>query len=144
MWNRLPVQVQYMRQGAQGWCTGTTLRDGMGREVGGMVRMWNTCTPMADSCECMAKPPQYWKKKKKENYRPISLITIHIKKDQTPGSIVINLRDTRILLYMHINQHCTPHQWIEEEKSYDHVNRCRKSFGQNSILMIKILKKKWA
>ena len=24
-----------MRQGAQGWCTGTTLRDGMGREVGG-------------------------------------------------------------------------------------------------------------
>ena len=24
-----------MRQGAQGWCTGMTLRDGMGREVGG-------------------------------------------------------------------------------------------------------------
>ena len=24
-----------MRQGAQRWCTGTTLRDGMGREVGG-------------------------------------------------------------------------------------------------------------
>jgi len=23
-----------MRQGAQGWCTGMTLRDGMGREVG--------------------------------------------------------------------------------------------------------------
>jgi len=22
-----------MRQGAQGWCTGMTLRDGMGREV---------------------------------------------------------------------------------------------------------------
>ena len=41
--------------GAQGWCTGMTLRDGMGREVGGMVRMGNICTPMADSCECMAK-----------------------------------------------------------------------------------------
>ena len=26
-----------------------TLRDGMGREVGGGVRMGNTCTPMADS-----------------------------------------------------------------------------------------------
>ena len=45
-----------MRQDAQGWCTGMTLRDGMGREVGGKVRMANTCTPMADSCECMAKP----------------------------------------------------------------------------------------
>ena len=38
----------------QGWCTAMTLRDGMGREVGG-VRMGNTCTPMADSCECMVK-----------------------------------------------------------------------------------------
>ena len=29
--------------------------DGMGREVGGGFRMGNTCTPMADSCQCMAK-----------------------------------------------------------------------------------------
>ena len=43
-----------MRQGALGWCTGMTLRDGMEREVGGRVRMGNTCTPMADSYECMA------------------------------------------------------------------------------------------
>ena len=61
MWNRLPVQVWCVRQGAQGWCTGMTLRDGMGREVGGRVRMGNTCTPVADSCECMTKPPQYCK-----------------------------------------------------------------------------------
>ena len=33
-----------------------TLRDGMGREVGGRFMMGNTCTPMADSCNCMAKP----------------------------------------------------------------------------------------
>ena len=45
-----------MRQGAQGWCTGMTLRDGMGREVGGGFRMGDTCTLMADSCQCMAKP----------------------------------------------------------------------------------------
>ena len=32
-----------------------TLRDGMGREEGERVRMGNTCTPMADSCECMKK-----------------------------------------------------------------------------------------
>ena len=38
-----------MRQGAQGQCTRTTLRDGMGREVGGGFRMGDTCTPMADS-----------------------------------------------------------------------------------------------
>ena len=30
-------------------------RDGMGKEVGGRFRMGNTCTLMADSCECMAK-----------------------------------------------------------------------------------------
>ena len=44
-----------MRQGARGWYTGMTLRDGMGREVGAGFRMGNTCTPMADSCQCMAK-----------------------------------------------------------------------------------------
>ena len=43
-----------MRQGAQGQCTGMTLRDGMGREVGGKVRMGTHYT-MADSCQCMAK-----------------------------------------------------------------------------------------
>ena len=36
--------------GAQGWCTGMTQRDGMGREVGEGFRMGNTCTPVADSC----------------------------------------------------------------------------------------------
>ena len=61
MWNRSPVQVRCMRQGAQGQCTGMTLRDGMGREVGGGFRVGNTCTPMADSCQCMAKPLQYYK-----------------------------------------------------------------------------------
>ena len=50
-----------MRQGAQGWYTGMPLGDGVGREVRRGFRMGNTCTPMADSCECMAKPPQYCK-----------------------------------------------------------------------------------
>ena len=40
---------------AQGWCTGKTQKDGMGREVGGGIRMGNTCKSMADSCQCMAK-----------------------------------------------------------------------------------------
>ena len=41
--------------GAQGWCTGKTQRDGMGREVGGGIGMGNTCKCMADSRQCMAK-----------------------------------------------------------------------------------------
>ena len=40
---------------AQGWGTGKTQRDGMGREVGGGIRMGNTCKSMADSCQYMAK-----------------------------------------------------------------------------------------
>ena len=40
---------------AQGWCTGMTQRDGMGREVGGGIGMGNTCKSMDDSCQCMAK-----------------------------------------------------------------------------------------
>ena len=34
---------------AWGWCTGTTQREGMGREEGGGNRMGNTCIPVADS-----------------------------------------------------------------------------------------------
>ena len=37
----------------------------MGREVGVGFRMGNTCTPVVDSCQCMAKPIQYCKVKKK-------------------------------------------------------------------------------
>ena len=40
---------------AQGWCTGKTQRDGMGREAGGRIRMGNPCKYMADSCQCMEK-----------------------------------------------------------------------------------------
>ena len=50
-----------MRQGAGGWYTGMTQRDGMGRQVGGGFRMGNPCTPAVDSCQCMAKTLQYFK-----------------------------------------------------------------------------------
>ena len=40
---------------AQGWYTGMTQRDGMGREAGGGFRMGNTCKSMADSCQYMAE-----------------------------------------------------------------------------------------
>ena len=41
----------------RGWCTGMTLRDGMGREAGGGFRMGNTCTTMA----AWQNPLQYCK-----------------------------------------------------------------------------------
>ena len=36
-----------------------TQRDDMGKEVGGGFRVGNSCTPVVDSCQCMAKPIQY-------------------------------------------------------------------------------------
>ena len=56
-----PVQVRCTILDAWGWCTGTTQRDGMGREMGEGFRMGNTCSPVADLCQCMAKPLQYCK-----------------------------------------------------------------------------------
>ena len=44
-----------MKQGTQSWCTGTTLRDEKEREVEGEFTMGDTCTPMTDSCQYMAK-----------------------------------------------------------------------------------------
>ena len=41
---------------ARGCCTGKTQRDRVEREVGGGIRMGNTCKSMADSCQCMTKP----------------------------------------------------------------------------------------
>ena len=52
--NESPVYVQYRIQDA--W-------DNMGWEVGGGFRIGNSCTPMADSCQCVTKPIQYCKAK---------------------------------------------------------------------------------
>ena len=46
---------------AWGWCTGTTQREGMGKEEGGGFRMGNTGIPVADSFRCLAKLIQYCK-----------------------------------------------------------------------------------
>ena len=61
--NEAPVYVRYRIQHAWGWCTGMIQRDDMGLEVGGGFRTGNSCTPVADSCQYMAKPIQYCKAK---------------------------------------------------------------------------------
>ena len=55
------VHGESMTLDARGWCTGTTQRDGMGREEGGGFRMGNTCVPAVDSFRYLAKPIQYCK-----------------------------------------------------------------------------------
>ena len=40
---------------ARAWCTGKTKRDRVEWEVGGRIRMGNTCKSMADLCQCMQK-----------------------------------------------------------------------------------------
>ena len=59
MWNRWPVQVWCTKQETQSWCTWDNPWDG--EEDGRGFRMGHTCTPRADSCQCMAKPLQYCK-----------------------------------------------------------------------------------
>ena len=61
-WNKYTIKGETDHQprldawiSAQGWCTGKTQRDGMGKEVGRGFRMGNTCRSMADLCQCMAK-----------------------------------------------------------------------------------------
>ena len=47
--NRVASPGRCMILDAWGWCTGTTQRDGLGREEGGGFRMGNTCIPVAVS-----------------------------------------------------------------------------------------------
>ena len=58
---QIPSPGSMHETGCSGLVHWMTLRDRMGRELGGAFRIGNTCTPVADSCQCMAKPPQYCK-----------------------------------------------------------------------------------
>ena len=49
------VQVRCMKHGTQSQGFRTTQRDGMGREAGRGSEYGDTCTPVADPCQCMAK-----------------------------------------------------------------------------------------
>ena len=40
---------------ARAWCTGMTQRGWVEWEVGGGIRMGNTCISMGDSCQCMTE-----------------------------------------------------------------------------------------
>ena len=61
--NRIASLCPMQDTASWGWYTGMTQRDVMGREVGGEFMFGNACTPVVDSCQCMAKPIQYCKVK---------------------------------------------------------------------------------
>ena len=84
----------------------------MGREVGEGFRMGNTCTPMMDSCQCMAKPIQYYKvlnlqlkKKKKVTESEVSQLcpTLYDPTDcSLPGSSVHGIFQATVLEWVAI------------------------------------------
>ena len=84
-----------MRQDARGCCARMTQRDGMGRELWGGFRMGNTCTHMADSSQCMAKPIQCCKVKKK------------VSREKNKPQFWERLRDAAICKYAHTHTHIT-------------------------------------
>ena len=55
--------VGWFKKGLIQMYTGMTQKDVMSREVGGGFMFENACTPVVDSCQCMAKPIQYCKVK---------------------------------------------------------------------------------
>ena len=66
MYNIMYEMSHQSRFSARYWMLGTGAlgrpqRDGMGREEGGGFRMGNTCIPVADSFQYLAKPIQYCK-----------------------------------------------------------------------------------
>ena len=63
---------------ARGWCTGKIQKDQVEREVGGGIRMGNTCKPMADSFQCMTKPTTIKKLKKNRNKTFLCYILFNI------------------------------------------------------------------
>ena len=93
VWNELPVQVRRMIMDAWGWGTGTTQREGMGREEGGGFRMGNTCIPVAGSFWYLAKLIQFVKFKNK----------IKLKKNTTEYPMLM-LNESWIVIKM-LNMH---------------------------------------
>ena len=73
----------------------------MGREVGGEFRIGNACTPVVDSCHCMAIPIQYcnvinlqlkyinlYQKKKKKKINLLSKAPQEVKRRNLRGQSV--------------------------------------------------------
>ena len=107
---------------AWGWYTGTTQGDGTGREEEGGFRMGNTCTPVVDSCWCMAKPIQYCKVSESEVTQ--SCLTLHNPTDcSLPGSFIHGIFRARVLEWVAI-VFSSAWKWKVKVKSLSRVRLC--------------------
>ena len=90
MWNRWPVHVWCMKQSIQSQCTGTTQRDGTGREVRGVFRMGGTHVHLwLIHFNVWQKPAQYYKV---ISLQLIQLLLLFLKKEPNKG--LTQLRNT--------------------------------------------------
>ena len=84
-----------MKQGTQSWCTGTTLRDGMGRDVEGGFRLGDTCIPWLIHVSVWQKPLQYCKVISLQLNKLIKKISgkggINILKTHTEANVILLL-----------------------------------------------------
>ena len=74
------------------------MRDGMGREVGTGLRMGNTCTPIADSCQCIAKTTAAAAAKSLQSYPTLC----NLRDGSPPGSPVHGIFQARVLEWVAI------------------------------------------
>ena len=63
---------------SEGWC---------GEKAGGGFGIGNMCTPMGDSCWCVAKPIQYYKVKNNKKLKKQAKINYKFKSEQNPNWI---------------------------------------------------------
>ena len=82
-----------MKQGIQSWCSGTTQRDGVGREVGGGFRMGGHVHPRLIHVDIWQKPSQYGK-----------VVILYLK--------YINLKNKRACREYDILQYCSENMII--------------------------------
>ena len=78
---------------AWGWRTGTTQRDGMGREEGGGFRMGNTCMPVAGSFLYMAEPINIVKFKNKIKFK---------KRERKKNKTILTYKKNKLILNLYI------------------------------------------
>ena len=108
--NQVVKKLVSFYKGAQGWCIGMTLRDGMGWVVGGGSGWGTHVHPWLIHVNVWQKPPQYCKviilqlkwKKKLVSFSNRTLII-----NQLSFSLILFLKHTHHTTYMHNMYTCT-------------------------------------
>ena len=90
------MQVQCMKQGTHSWCSGTTQRDGVGREVAERLRITGPRVhPWLMHVNVWQKPPQYCK--------VVSLQLKYLKKNQLDRPVCFTHEN---ILLSYVNKTC--------------------------------------